>query len=264
MAIDGVGILDSDLAYDVYNHIMELYHRGEPVESIRNMISKIHLTCYGMDYEIVTAAYTLAMWEIGELTAAQLKDIRNIAVKGANSQWNNVHTGAQEARQKVLDEFLRKIEQPNLKIKKRKKYKKLTSLFSSGEVLSIKVNNRYRCIIFNRFYQCGQDAYYSFVITTYNSDAMPTTENILFEKIPVTKRTNAGAYGIRTLDVHYKFIEKHNSDLLKSGIIHLDTKAENLGFSRQISGFDSLKDMEKEMDDILLGEKIELYVCCLF
>lgn len=60
------------------------------------------------------------------------------------------------------------------------------------------------------------------------------------------------------------FIEKHNSDLLKSGIIHLDTKAENLGFSRQISGFDSLQDMEKEMDDILLGEKIELYVCCLF
>lgn len=44
MAIDGVGILDSDLAYDVYNHIMELYHRGEAVESIRNMISKIHLT----------------------------------------------------------------------------------------------------------------------------------------------------------------------------------------------------------------------------
>lgn len=88
------------------------------------------------------------------------------------------------------------------------------------------------------------------MITTYNSDAMPTTENILFEKIPVTKRTNAGAYGIRTLDIHYKFIEKHNSDLLKSGIIHLDTKAENLGFSRQISGFDSLQDMEKEMDDL--------------
>lgn len=58
-----------------------------------------------MDCEIVTAAYTLAMWEIGELTAAQLKDMRDIAAKGANSQWNNVHTGAQEARQKVLDEF---------------------------------------------------------------------------------------------------------------------------------------------------------------
>lgn len=51
------------------------------------------------------AAYTLAMWEIGELTAAQLKDMRDIAAKDANSQWNNVHTGAQEARQKVLDEF---------------------------------------------------------------------------------------------------------------------------------------------------------------
>ena len=151
-----------------------------------------------------------------------------------------------------------------MKIKKRKKYKELSSVFSAGDVLSIKINNRYRCVIFDRFYQCGQDAYYSFVVTTYNGDAMPTTENILLEKIPVTKRTSAGEYGIRTLDIHYTFIEKHNSDFLKSDSIHLDTKAEKLGFSRQISGFNGLQGMEKEMDDILLGEKIELYVCCLF
>lgn len=107
----------------------------------------------------------------------------DIIAKGANGQWNDVHTGAQEARQRVLYEFLRKIEQPNLKIKKRKKYKKLFSLFSSGEVLSIKINDRYRCAIFDRFYQCGQDAYYSFVVTTYNSDAAPTTESDYINKV---------------------------------------------------------------------------------
>lgn len=36
MAIDGVGIIDSDFAHDVYNLIMEMYHGGEPVESIRD------------------------------------------------------------------------------------------------------------------------------------------------------------------------------------------------------------------------------------
>lgn len=264
MAIDGVGILDSDLAYDVYHHIMERYHRGEPIERLTNIIREFHLAHYGMDCEIVTAAYTLAMWEMGELTAAQLNDMGDIVAKGASSQWNDVHSGAQEARQKVLHEFLRKIKQPNKNIKKRKNYKKLSSLFSAGDVLSIKMNSRYRCVVFDRFYQCGQDAYYSFVVTTYNSDAVPTAENILLEKIPVTKRTSTGVYGLRTLDIHDKSIEKHNSDFLKSGIIQLDTNAEKLGFSRQISGFDDLQGLEKEMDDILLGEKIELYVCCLF
>lgn len=266
MAIDGIGIIDSDLAYDVYNLIMEMYHRGESIESIQNKVRKFkfHSTYCEMDLEIITAACTLAMWEIGELTVEELQDMREITAKGASSQWNDVHPGAQEARQRVLHEFLQKIEQPNPKIKKRKKHKELTSLFSTGEVLAINMNNRYRCVIFERFYQYGRDAYYSFVVTTYNRNAMPTMETILLEEIPVSKKTNTGEYGIRTLAIHYKFIEEHKSDFLKSGIIHLDAKTENLGFSRQISGFDNLQNMEQEMNDILLGEKVELYVCCLF
>lgn len=56
---------------------------------------------------------------------------------------------------------------------------------------------------------------------------------------------STGVYGLRTLDIHDKPIEKHNSDFLKSGIIQLDTNAEKLGFSRQISGFDDLEGLEK-------------------
>ena len=32
MAIDGVKIIDSDSAHDVYNPIMEMYHFGESLE----------------------------------------------------------------------------------------------------------------------------------------------------------------------------------------------------------------------------------------
>lgn len=84
------------------------------------------------------------------------------------------------------------------------------------------------------------------------------------EEVPVSKKTNTGAYGIRTLDIYYSFIEEHKSGFLKTGTVRVDTKAENLGLARQLSGFHNLQDMEEEMNDILLGEKIELYTCCLF
>lgn len=264
MAIDGVEIIDSDLAHDVYNLIMEMYHSGESAYSIRNKMNEFHAASCEMDYEIITAAYALAMWEIGELTTEQLQNMRDIVTKGASSQWNDIYSEAQKERQKVLNKFLQKIEQPNLKIKKRKRYEKLISLFSEGEVLAFKINHCYRCIIFERFYQYRQDAYYSFVATTYNSNVEPTIENILLEEIPVAKRANTGEYGIRTLDIPYKFMEKHKSHFLKLAILNLDKKAANSGFSRLLSGLDNLQDMEQEMNDILLGEKVGLYVCCLF
>lgn len=265
MAIDGVGIIDSDFAHDVYNFIMEMYHSGESIENIRNKINKFNLTCCELDYEIFTTVYALAMWEIGKLTNEQLQDVKDIVSKGASSLWIDISPNAPKARQKILNKFLQKIEQPNLKIKKRKKYKKIVNtLFSKGEILAININNQYHCVIFNNFYQYGNDAYYSFVVTTYSSDVKPNIENILLEEIPVTKKTNTGKYGIRTLHIYYKFIEEYKSHFLKCGIIHIDPQAENLGFSTQVNEFDDLQDMEKEMVHILLGEKAELYVCCLF
>lgn len=263
MAIDGVGLTDSDFAHDIYNLIMEMYHSKESVEQIKHKMDEFSSTCCEIDSEIFTTVYALAMWEIGELTNEQLQDVKDIVSNGASSLWADIDPNAQKARQRVLNQFLQKIEQPNLKIKKRRKYKNLTCLFSKGEIFMIKINNRYRCVIFQKFYQYRNDAYYSFVVTTYDSQAEPTLENILLEEIPVTKKTNAGEYGIRTLDVYYQFIEEHQSEFLKFGIIHIEPQAENLGFARQVSGFANLQDLEQKMNDILLGEKAELFVCSL-
>ncbi|MBT9778385.1 hypothetical protein GPL15_17955 [Clostridium sp. MCC353] len=265
MAIDGIGILDSDLAYDVYNHIMEMYHNGESIEQIGIKIKEFNSSSDEMDGEIFTAACALAMWEIGGLTNEQMQAVRDIISKGASSIWKDISPDAQKQRQRVLSQLLQKIEQPNQKIKKRKKYKKISNvLFSRGEILAVHVNNRYRCVIFERFYQHRNDGYYSFVVTTYNSGDEPSAETVLYEEIPVTKKVNGGEYGIRTLDIDYKFIEEHKSAFLKAGIVSIDPQSINSGFCRQVSGFNDLQDMEWEMDDILLGEKAELFVCCLF
>lgn len=189
MAIDGVGIIDSDLSYDVYNLIMEQYYSGEPIEHIRNRVNEFHPTCCEFDEERYITAYALAMWEIGELTTKQLQDIRDLVSKGASIQWNNIHSNAQKERQRVLQKFLQKIEQPNRKIKQRKKLIDIeNTLFSKGEVLAIPINNHYRCMIFEKFYTYKNDAFYSFVVTAYKSNVEPTIENILYEEIPVTKK----------------------------------------------------------------------------
>lgn len=129
MAIDGVGIMDSDFAHDTYNLIMNLYHNGKSIEIIRNKMNEFNSTCCETDYEIFTTVYALAMWEIGELTKEQLQDIKDIVLKGASSFWINISPNALTARQKALNKFLQKIEQPNLNIKKRKKYKKILNPF---------------------------------------------------------------------------------------------------------------------------------------
>ena len=43
MATDGVKIIDGDLAYDTYEHIMELYDSGASGEIIKNLKSASNL-----------------------------------------------------------------------------------------------------------------------------------------------------------------------------------------------------------------------------
>lgn len=259
MAIDGVGIIDSDYAHDIYNLIMEMYHNEESIEHIRDEINKFTYADSEMEYEIFTTVCALAMWEIGELTDEELQDVKDLVMKGASRLWNDVYPDTQKARQRNLNKLIKKIEQPNMRIKKRKKYKKLANtLFSKGDVLAINIENQYRCLIFEKFYQYRNDAYYSFVVTTYNSSIQPTIDTILLEEIPVTKRTTTGHCGVRTLDIYYKFIEEYKSNFVKCSTICIDPQAESLGFASQISGLNDLQDMEKAMNDILLGEKVEL------
>ena len=123
MAIDGVKIIDSDSACDVYNSIMEMYHFGESVTSIEKQIDSLesHIAYNELEYEIYTTAYALAMWEIGGLTDEHLQKVKNIVSNGASPLWNNIAPNATKERQKVLNKFLKKVEYPNMKVKKRKK-----------------------------------------------------------------------------------------------------------------------------------------------
>ncbi len=112
MAIDGVGIIDSDCAHDVYNPIMEMYHLGQSIESIRNNMDafKPNFIYSQLEHEIFITTYALAMWEIGGLTNEQLEKVKCIVSKGVSKLWNEIDKNEQADRQKILNKFLKKIE----------------------------------------------------------------------------------------------------------------------------------------------------------
>lgn len=107
MAIDGVKIIDSDDAYDIYNDIVERYKDGIDVELIkREWLDEEANFCIDELYtEIYWTSLAYALWNIGHLD----EDIKNKAMeiisKGASKLWNEIDERAVKARQKALNKL---------------------------------------------------------------------------------------------------------------------------------------------------------------
>lgn len=139
MATDGVKIIEGDLAYDIYAQFTEMYNLGAGIEQLQEQFNQDKNSCSfdKFDYEICITVYALAFWEIGALTQDMLNEVKAvIAEKGTVSRWSEVDKEAGIERQEELDKFIEKISVPNPKPKKRKRYKKIETLFKKGDVLS--------------------------------------------------------------------------------------------------------------------------------
>lgn len=207
MAIDGVKIIDSDSAYDVYNPIMEMYNNGDSIEKIREEIDlqEPDYSFSELELEIYTTAYALAMWEIGGITQEQIQKVRDIVNKGASSLWNDINPTAQKDRQKALIRFLQKIEQPNLKIKKRKTYKKVSDfIFALEDVFVIPLEDEsFGAVVLIDIFQEGRVCYYAFAEIILRTKSKPTLEDVL--QCKVHARINIGFDSIKIIS-HKKLL----------------------------------------------------------
>ncbi|MBV7441702.1 hypothetical protein KRX57_09740 [Weeksellaceae bacterium TAE3-ERU29] len=183
MAIDGVKIIDGDLAHDTYEAIMELYDSGANAEMIKKEIP-FTKEDYGINsdfyHEIFVTAYALAFWEIGEITDEILNEVKHvIALKAGVKLWTeecNEKEG--NKRQRVLDRFLKKISKPNQKIRKRKKYRVVKNLyFEQNDVLTFKLSDDNYCsVICVNITQNKSQTTYDLALTTYKRKEKPTIE----------------------------------------------------------------------------------------
>ena len=185
MATDGIKIIDGDLARDTYDQIMDLYDSDASIEIIKNEVPFVK-DDYGIDtdfyHEICITAYALAFWEIGELTDTILIEVKRVIdLKAGVKVWTKECDENQgKKRQKELDKLLKKISQPNQKIRKRKKYKLIKNFyFQPDDVLAFQLydKNYYAVICAKVTQQRGQFTY-DLVATTYKGRTKPTIDDL--------------------------------------------------------------------------------------
>ena len=263
MAIDGTGILENDLSIDVQNEILDRYDSGQSADEIKSHLkSELQNLSSSLDFEIYISTACLTLWKIGLLDDYFIKQLETIVGNGADRSWAEIDKTAILQRNIALQKLLKKISTPILKVRKPRKYKTLVNgLFTKGEVIAFQFNGKYRCLIFEDFYQYREDAYYAFVPTTYNDYLKPTINTILTEEVPVTKTNAMGSFGVRKLSLYYTNIEKLKDNFISIGHLSIDLEIEQLGFNRQITSVNGLGELEHQINDILEGNKTELYAC---
>lgn len=237
MAIDGVKIIDSDSAYDIYNSIMEMYHYGKSIENIKAKIDQqqVDYSINDLELEIYITTYALAMWEIGEITEEQILKINELVNKGASSLWNNVNPNAQTKRQIELEKFVEKINRPNTKIKKRKNYKLIIDfIFEPNDVLAFKLNSKsYGVAILINVYNDKGKGYYGFTEVILKTNDKPTLEIVKSSK--VYARKNIGFDNPK--NINHKDLLTFYDKFEKIGKLNISEKDRKLGGIYPVSNF---------------------------
>ncbi|HMT75916.1 MAG TPA: hypothetical protein PKA77_17715 [Chitinophagaceae bacterium] len=235
MATDGVKIIDGDLAHDTYWGIMDLYDSNVDIATIKNEIPFVR-TEYGMEedfyHEIFVTSYALAFWEIGELTDEILQEVKSVIKVGAGVKVWTEQTDAKEgkARQKELEKLLKKISQPNTKIRARKKYRKITNFhFQVDDLLTFKLkDNCYRAVICSSIDQYRGECTYMLTLTTYKSKMKPTVEDLF--NYDISGVTIGAGYdretiiqmqpGVENLWTLYPYYGEFFFGLVQQGVLH--------------------------------------------
>ncbi|PWK75821.1 hypothetical protein LX99_03552 [Mucilaginibacter oryzae] len=183
MAIDGVKIIDSDLAHDTYWGFMDLYDSQIDFEFIEHQFPLREFDDFDeVDNEIYVTVCAHAYWETGMLTPEKLLLVKAVIEKGAGvALWAENSDKEGKARKRELENFWKKISQKNLKIRRPKTYRKITNLhFQPDTALAFQLaNGSYRAIICIDVIQHRGRCNYAFARTTYNDSRKPTVADIL-------------------------------------------------------------------------------------
>lgn len=190
MAIDGVKIIDSDSAYDIYNDIVERYKNREDVEKIKkHWLGEEKNFCFNeLEAEIYWTALAYALWKIGFLDDEIKNKALNIIQKGASEKWNEIDTKAQKQRQKVLDKLAIQISSENPKpIKIPKPLAPKTPCFEEGDVLAIEMPEGYGICFVSLVDEGRRKIEYHLACTRALQKDFPTMTDFINSKIACGK-----------------------------------------------------------------------------
>lgn len=194
MAIDGVKIIDSDDANDIYHYVTENYKDGVSVDKIiEDMLAEEKNYCIDDFYaEIYWTSLAYSLWKIGHLP----DEIKNKALdrieKGVDSFWLEIDDKALKQRQKVLDKLALQLQSENLRpIKVPKPKTKRTPHFHKGDLLVIKFENEYGICFVSSVEESPRKLEYHLACTRLLQKEKPNIDDFLNSQIACTKRSNS-------------------------------------------------------------------------
>lgn len=210
MAIDGTKIIDGDTAHDTYWGIMDLYDSGAELQMILNEYP-LEQRKYFDDFEneIYVTSCGLAYWELGIMTSERIEFIKEIISKDACvKEWTSYSEKEGKSRRSVLKRYLNKIEKQNEKIRKRKKYRKITNfIFNENSVLAFQLSNgAYAATCCIKIDQYRGSCNYWLVPITLKSNTKPGINEILESEI--LGRTIGSAFSREQTQASQPGIEK--------------------------------------------------------
>lgn len=186
MAIDGVKVIDSDSAYDIYNFVIQRYKDGEDMERIRqDWLKEADNFCIDELYEeIYWTAFAYSLWKIGYKRDEVRKKALGLIGKGACKLWEEIDEKAVKQRQKALDKLALQLQTDNPKPLKRPKIKKVKEpYFQEGDVLVIEMPEGYGLCFVSMVDQSVRKIEYHLACTRYLSEVLPTMDDFLESEI---------------------------------------------------------------------------------
>lgn len=187
MATDGTKIIDGDRAHDTYWGIMDLYDSEASIEMIMEEYPLVPREFFDdFDNEVYVTSCGLAYWEIGIMTTERLKYINEVIEKNACVEaWTELSDKEGKSRTRILKNFTKKISNNNNKVRKPKKYRKISNfVFNENEILIFKLkNNSFRALICLKIDQYRGNCNYWFVPITYQGSTKPSLELIVQQSI---------------------------------------------------------------------------------
>lgn len=141
MSVDGPGILQSDLGFDVYNQIIDLYDAGANIARIRKRLSQFEASLADdVELEIYLAASAKALWEIGQLEETRRKKLSRLLESGKSLRLWEEDADRQfaRARKAALSRLVAQLAKPRKNPRARKTYTAVRKkLFSVGDCLHL-------------------------------------------------------------------------------------------------------------------------------
>ena len=196
MAIDGVKIIDSDDAHDIYNLIVERYRDGVSIDTIiSEILAEEQNFCTDEFYtEIYWTAVSYSLWKIGHLSEGIKAKTLDIIAKGAHERWLEIDSKALKRRQKVLDNLAVQLQSENPKpLKVRKSKTKREPYFTVGDVLAVKFKDKYGVIFVSEVDQSPRKIEYHLACTRLLQADKPSMDDFFTSQISCRKdNTNFG------------------------------------------------------------------------